>query len=405
MVAGRPRRPAAGRPPGAAPAVHAVPVRGVADRGNGADRPAAPRRLAACGMARLHPVLAPRELPARGHHRPGDGPPQRVRRADGQGRQPPERPLVSRHAAGPRARAGDSGDRRRPAAPARLRRHRGATRRAGREPGLHETSPGGRHPVRRQRHPRPRPGPAREDGGRAATLREGGGRRPGGAPAGGAARSHRALRPAEDRGGAPRLRRSAAEGAGPDPRPRRRPPRRAATLRAHLRRRVPGHRSAAGRDPAAAGVGRSRRARLAQGDARAGQALPGRRPQAVDLSLPARRRRGLPAGDRAARPARRGGHRPLHELPCRTRHPASGQPRVRAADGLGRGRGDRVTPRLRPAGPPPRGRAVAAGRGGAAGPESVRFPGPHDRQGHRGVPSRRRRCIRRLDGARTAGGR
>ena len=70
----------------------------------------------------------------------------------------------------------------------------------------------------------------------------------------------------------------------------------------HLRRRIPGHRSAAGGDPAAARGRRSRGIRLASRAAAARQAVYRRRSEAIDLSLPPRRRRALP-GDQAA-PAR-----------------------------------------------------------------------------------------------------
>ena len=70
-------------------------------------------------------------------------------------------------------------------------------------------------------------------------------------------------------------------------------------LQADLRRRVPGHRPAAGGDPAAPRRRRPERDRLAQRAAAARPALPGRRSQAVDLPLPPRRcgdlSRGLPA--------------------------------------------------------------------------------------------------------------
>ena len=94
--------------------------------------------------------------------------------------------------------------------------------------------------------------------------------------AAGAARRHRALRGAEGASGRARLPRSAARardlvrdnarcGAG------------SSALQAHLRRRVPGHRSAAGGDPAAA-RGRRRRARPTGGGVPApGHAVPRRR--------------------------------------------------------------------------------------------------------------------------------
>ena len=107
----------------------------------------------------------------------------------------------------------------------------------------------------------------------------------------------------------------------------------AAALHAPLRRRVPGHRSAPGRDPAAA---RRRRSRPRPTGARArpvpGQALPRRRSEAVDLPLPARRRRALRGGEAAAasRPAPRSSHL-TRQLPRRARDPAGGERGVRAA--------------------------------------------------------------------------
>ncbi len=83
-----------------------------------------------------------------------------------------------------------------------------------------------------------------------------------------------------------------------------RPPGVPVALHAHLRRRVPGHRSAAGRDPAAARGRRSGGERLAPRHARSRQAVHRRRSEAGDLPLPARRRRDLPRGVRAARVAR-----------------------------------------------------------------------------------------------------
>ncbi len=100
----------------------------------------------------------------------------------------------------------------------------------------------------------------------------------------------------------------------------------------HLRRRVPGHRSAAGRDPAAARGGRPRGAELARGDAGAGQAVRGRRSQAVDLPLPPRRRRALPGGARSSCATRGAACRRAvvrASAPCR--RSSGGQRRVRAA--------------------------------------------------------------------------
>ena len=78
----------------------------------------------------------------------------------------------------------------------------------------------------------------------------------------------------------------------------------AAALHALLRRRVPGHRSAAGRDPAAALRRRSGERRSATRARRARQALRRRRSEAVDLPVPARRRRALRGGQAAARSPR-----------------------------------------------------------------------------------------------------
>ena len=64
-----------------------------------------------------------------------------------------------------------------------------------------------------------------------------------------------------------RFRRSAAARPRPARGARARPPRLSVAVHAHLRRRVPGHRSAAGRDPAAPGRGRSGGRRVAPGHA------------------------------------------------------------------------------------------------------------------------------------------
>ena len=69
-----------------------------------------------------------------------------------------------------------------------------------------------------------------------------------------------------------------------------------AALHPHLRRRIPGHRSAAGRDPAAALRRQRGRDRLAPRPAGAGPIVPGRRSEAVDLSVPPGGRRHLPRG-------------------------------------------------------------------------------------------------------------
>ena len=103
----------------------------------------------------------------------------------------------------------------------------------------------------------------------------------------------------------------------------------------HLRRRIPGYRSAAGGNPAAARGRRSRRIRLASRAPAARQTVYRRRPQAIDLSLPPRRRRALPGGQAPpARMRRRAGT--SHGQLSRDSRTASGrQRRVRAADAVG----------------------------------------------------------------------
>ena len=87
-----------------------------------------------------------------------------------------------------------------------------------------------------------------------------------------------------------------------------------------------------GRDPAAARGRRSRRRRdWRAARAGAGQAVRGRRPEAVDLPLPPRRRRALRAIKRRLARARRGAACYLtRELPRRRRDPGGGERRVRA---------------------------------------------------------------------------
>ena len=142
---------------------------------------------------------------------------------------------------------------------------------------------------------------------------------------------------AEGRGGRARLPRS----AGARARPRARQPDGAARLPAalhpHLRRRVPGHRPAAGRDPAAARRRQRGRDRLAEGPAGSRPPLPGRRPEAVDLPVPPRRRRHLPRGVGAARRTRRAAAAAQHQLPQRARDPGLRERRVRAGDDRRRG--------------------------------------------------------------------
>ena len=134
----------------------------------------------------------------------------------------------------------------------------------------------------------------------AGPVPHGGGRRSRGAPAARTARRDCALRAAESGRGAldfldllVRARSGARQSA--------RPPRLPGAVHAHLRRRVPGHRSAAGGDPAAARRRRRRRDRLAPGPAGARPAVSRRRSETVDLPVPPRRRRHLPRGVAAAR--------------------------------------------------------------------------------------------------------
>ncbi len=111
------------------------------------------------------------------------------------------------------------------------------------------------------------------------------------------------------------------------------PPGVSVALHASLRRRIPGHGSAAGRNPAASGSGRSCRTRLAPHHPGARQAVSRRRSQAGDLPLPPRRRRDVSRGLRPARIARGEARLPAHELPRDPRDPARRERRVRAADG------------------------------------------------------------------------
>ena len=99
-------------------------------------------------------------------------------------------------------------------------------------------------------------------------------------------------------------------------------------LPAHFRGRVSGHGSAAGGDSAAAGGGRSGGARLAQGDAGAGQAVRGGRSEAIDLPVPARRCAAV--SSRVLGPAR-GGRGGRAKLTSSTRSTAAIQSFVNAA--------------------------------------------------------------------------
>ena len=108
-------------------------------------------------------------------------------------------------------------------------------------------------------------------------------------------------------------------------------------LHAPVRRRVPGHRSAAGRAARPAAADESRldaRIRLARGRRPARHALHRRRSEAVDLPLPPRRRRrSIATSANAARGRRRHASCTLQaQLPGVADDPARGQRRVRAGD-------------------------------------------------------------------------
>ena len=127
----------------------------------------------------------------------------------------------------------------------------------------------------------------------------------------------------EDAARRARLLRSAASRARSGARPRRRARGAPGAVRAHLRGRVPGHRSAAGRAAAPADGGRPARTRLDARAARGGEAVHRRRPEAVDLPVPPRRRARLP---RRVPPAAR----PWGPAPDAER-PASAAPRTCSA--------------------------------------------------------------------------
>ena len=118
-------------------------------------------------------------------------------------------------------------------------------------------------------------------------------------------------------------------------RPRRRARRAAAAHQPHLRRRVPGHRSAAGGNPAAARRRRSGRVRLASRAPTARQTVYRGRPQAIDLSLPPRRRRALPGRQAPPARVRRRAGASNGQLSRDARNAARGQRRLRAADAVG----------------------------------------------------------------------
>ena len=372
-------------------------------------------------MARLPDPVAPRALRSARHHRSDRRPPRRFRGVGGTGDEP-RRPPVSGRAPGPAAGARDSRAGRAAAGRPRLRRHRGRPRRAGREPQVHQPPEGIGGSLRRGRPARDGARAARADRGRAEGLPPGGRRGPRRAPSGRAAGAHRPLRRAQAGRRPPRLRRPPHRGAQPRARLRRGPHRLPAPVHPHLRRRVPGHRSAAGRDTPAARRRRSGRAGLAPGAAGAGEAVHRRRSQAVDLPVPAGRRRGLLGGQAPARGGRGARHRPHHQLPRRARHPAPREPRVRAGDvrlrpaagrrrrgpaprGRAQWRGARLRPLAhRQRSPPGRLRAAvsAPGRPGAAArrrraarPPPLRPVAGH-RLRHRWLAARRGRCVRPL---------
>ena len=133
-----------------------------------------------------------------------------------------------------------------------------------------------------------------------------------------------------------RLHRPAGPRARSDQEQRRRPRAPAAEVHAHLRRRIPGHRSDSGGDSAAA---RQRRPR---------QALHRRRSEAGDLPVPRHRCRHLLAGLQRARGARRPRAAADHELSQRAGDSALRQRGLRAGDDRRRSaRGRRTTCRCR----------------------------------------------------------
>ena len=213
-------------------------------------------------------------------------------------------------------------------------------------------------------HPR-----ARRAAGRAHPLRVRCERRSRRAPARRAARVRRHVRAGEGEGRRARLSRSASQGAQPGSRRCRGAPQLPAALQASVRRRVSGHRSAAGGDPAAPGRGRSRRYRLAEGSTHPRQALHRRRPEAVDLSIQARGRRHLPRRLRDAAGSGSEARDAAHQLPRQAEHSAHHQRRVCACHD---GRCAGCAGRLRPARAVPIRFAGAAIGGCASCPRAVR---------------------------------
>ena len=214
------------------------------------------------------------------------------------------------------------------------------------------------------------------------------------APAAGTARRAGSIRADEGEGRRARLPRPAAR----RPQPGAGQPRRArglsGSLQADLRRRVPGHRPAAGGDPPAPRRRRPERDRLAQGAAAARPALPGRRSQAVDLSLPPRRRGDLPRGLQARPGLGRHARSSDDELSQRSRNSVVREHCVRPRDD---GRRPHAAGRLRPARAPPVGDSTDSRR-------SSRLPVPEpyarryvDRPCDRTVAAWRGRGLRRLD--------
>ena len=149
-------------------------------------------------------------------------------------------------------------------------------------------------------------------------------------------------------------------------------------LHAPVRRRVPGHRPAAGRGRPVPDRGRPGAERLARLPPGAGLAVRRRRPEAVDLPLPARRHRDLP--DRQGHHPRIGrrGRRARCELPHPPRAGRLGQRHLCAAGLPGRRgplRARRAPARVRPA---------------RRGPRQRPRRHPHD-HGHRAACGRRGR--------------